>query len=94
MFPLNISIQKYDKGGGEEGRLHIGTRPMNSTFPLVQRSALPCLPAPGTGPGLHAAMLAVVRFSLLPAVKLYLLGLKVLLVQLFSRPFRLPGQFR
>lgn len=41
----------------------------------------------------QAVMLSVVRSCLLPAVKLYLFGLKVLLVQLFSRPFRLPGQF-
>ncbi|XP_029314890.1 dehydrogenase/reductase SDR family member on chromosome X isoform X3 [Cottoperca gobio] len=36
-------------------------------------------------------MLSAIRFYLLPIIKLYLLGLKVLLVQLFSRPFRLPG---
>ncbi|XP_056245459.1 dehydrogenase/reductase SDR family member on chromosome X isoform X2 [Seriola aureovittata] len=35
-------------------------------------------------------MLSAIRCCLLPAVKLYLLGLKVLLAQLFSRHFRLP----
>uniref|UniRef100_A0A3P8T698 Dehydrogenase/reductase (SDR family) X-linked n=1 Tax=Amphiprion percula TaxID=161767 RepID=A0A3P8T698_AMPPE len=35
-------------------------------------------------------MLSALRSYLLPAVRLYLLGLKVLLVQLFSRPPRLP----
>ncbi|XP_078030543.1 polyprenol dehydrogenase isoform X2 [Epinephelus lanceolatus] len=35
-------------------------------------------------------MLSAVRSYLLPIIKLYLLGFKVLLVQLFSRPFRLP----
>lgn len=37
-------------------------------------------------------MLAAARACILPAIRLYLLGLKVLLVQLFSSPFRLPGQ--
>ncbi|KAA8588270.1 hypothetical protein FQN60_001464 [Etheostoma spectabile] len=36
-------------------------------------------------------MLSAIRSYLLPIIKLYLLGLKVLLVQLFSRSFRLPG---
>ncbi|XP_070694187.1 polyprenol dehydrogenase isoform X1 [Pempheris klunzingeri] len=35
-------------------------------------------------------MLSAVRAQLLPIIRLYLLGLKVLLVQLFSTPFRLP----
>ncbi|KAF1382416.1 hypothetical protein PFLUV_G00143560 [Perca fluviatilis] len=35
-------------------------------------------------------MLSAIRSYLLPIIKLYLLGLKVLLVQLFSRSFRLP----
>ncbi|XP_067370920.1 dehydrogenase/reductase SDR family member on chromosome X-like isoform X3 [Channa argus] len=35
-------------------------------------------------------MLSAVWIYLLPVLKLYLLGLKVLLAQLFSRPFRLP----
>ncbi|XP_045910164.1 dehydrogenase/reductase SDR family member on chromosome X-like [Micropterus dolomieu] len=35
-------------------------------------------------------MLSAIRCNLLPVIKLYLLGLKVLLVQLFSKPFRLP----
>ncbi|XP_042351197.1 dehydrogenase/reductase SDR family member on chromosome X isoform X2 [Plectropomus leopardus] len=36
-------------------------------------------------------MLSAILSYLLPIIKLYWLGLKVLLVQLFSRPFRLPG---
>lgn len=57
---------------------------------------------PGAAPSLsalrtplqdQAEMQSVVRSYLLPVIKLYLLGLKVLLVQLFSSPFRLPGQF-
>ncbi|KAM9851047.1 polyprenol dehydrogenase [Aulostomus maculatus] len=39
-------------------------------------------------------MLSLLRSSLLPAVKLYLLGLKVLLVQLLSRRSRLPVMTR
>nr|XP_046260925.1 dehydrogenase/reductase SDR family member on chromosome X-like [Scatophagus argus] len=35
-------------------------------------------------------MLTAIRACLLPVIKLYLLGLKVLLVQLVSKPFRLP----
>ncbi|XP_078117764.1 polyprenol dehydrogenase isoform X2 [Sander vitreus] len=35
-------------------------------------------------------MLSAIQSYLLPIIKLYLLGLKVLLVQLFSRSFRLP----
>ncbi|KAK2839648.1 hypothetical protein Q5P01_013388 [Channa striata] len=35
-------------------------------------------------------MVSVLRAYLLPVLKLYLLGLKVLLAQLFCRPFRLP----
>uniref|UniRef100_UPI0037E8F698 polyprenol dehydrogenase n=1 Tax=Semicossyphus pulcher TaxID=241346 RepID=UPI0037E8F698 len=35
-------------------------------------------------------MLSAIRSHLLPVIKLYLLGLKVLLAQLFSRCFRLP----
>ncbi|CAM9217326.1 unnamed protein product, partial [Lampetra planeri] len=35
-------------------------------------------------------MLIFIRRRLLPAVKLYLLGLRVLLLQLFCRRFRLP----
>ncbi|KAK1902795.1 Dehydrogenase/reductase SDR family member on chromosome X [Dissostichus eleginoides] len=35
-------------------------------------------------------MLSAIRCYLLPIIKLYLLALKVLLVQLLSRPFRLP----
>lgn len=41
----------------------------------------------------RAEMLSVVRAHIIPALRLYVLGLKVLLVQLFSGPFRLPGQF-
>ncbi|XP_074515759.1 polyprenol dehydrogenase isoform X2 [Sebastes fasciatus] len=36
-------------------------------------------------------MLSAIRSHLLPIIRLYLLGFKVLLVQLFSGPFRLPG---
>ncbi|XP_037344443.2 dehydrogenase/reductase SDR family member on chromosome X-like isoform X2 [Pungitius pungitius] len=36
-------------------------------------------------------MLSAARSCLLPIIRLYLLGIKVLLVQLLSRPFRLPG---
>ncbi|XP_036965767.1 dehydrogenase/reductase SDR family member on chromosome X-like isoform X3 [Acanthopagrus latus] len=36
-------------------------------------------------------MLSAVRSQLLPVIRLYLLGLRLVLVQLFSRPFRLPG---
>ncbi|XP_044072250.1 dehydrogenase/reductase SDR family member on chromosome X-like isoform X2 [Siniperca chuatsi] len=35
-------------------------------------------------------MLSAIQSYFLPIIKLYLLGLKVLLVQLFSKPFRLP----
>ncbi|XP_034549729.1 dehydrogenase/reductase SDR family member on chromosome X-like [Notolabrus celidotus] len=35
-------------------------------------------------------MLSAIRSYLFPIIELYILGLKVLLVQLFSRPFRLP----
>ncbi|XP_010764331.1 dehydrogenase/reductase SDR family member on chromosome X-like, partial [Notothenia coriiceps] len=35
-------------------------------------------------------MLSAIRCYFLPIIKLYLLALKVLLVQLLSRPFRLP----
>ncbi|XP_070771345.1 polyprenol dehydrogenase [Enoplosus armatus] len=35
-------------------------------------------------------MWSAIRCYLLPIIRLYLLGLKVLLVQLFSRPYRLP----
>lgn len=38
-------------------------------------------------------MLAAAQAWILPALRLYLLGLKVLLVQLFRSSFRLPGQF-
>lgn len=38
-------------------------------------------------------MLAAAQAWILPAIRLYLLGVKVLLVQLFSSSFRLPGQF-
>ncbi|KAM9710493.1 polyprenol dehydrogenase isoform 2-T2 [Menidia menidia] len=36
-------------------------------------------------------MWSALRFRLLPAIKLYLLGLKVLLLQLLTKPLRLPG---
>lgn len=61
-----------------------------------------CTVSPGAAPSSstlrtplqdQAEMQCVVRSYLLPAIKLYLLGLKVLLVQLFSSHFRLPGQF-
>lgn len=36
-------------------------------------------------------MWAALRFRLLPAIKLYLLGFKVLLVQMLNKPLKLPG---
>lgn len=59
-------------------------------LPLCTVTPLHCCP---TASALNPVkMLSFVRVHLVPALKLYLLGFKVLLTQLFSKSFRLPGQ--
>lgn len=59
-------------------------------LPRCPVTPLPCCPAASALNPVE--MLSFVRVRLVPALKLYLLGFKVLLTQLFSKPFGLPGQ--
>lgn len=80
--------KRGDKWETEDGRIHIGTHPLNGTELLTSEQLPPLRTSFQNG----LKMLSIVRSYLLPAARLYLLGLKVLLVQLFSKTFRLPGQ--
>lgn len=82
---------KCHEEGKEDGQLHIGTPPITGTSPEHQQLRL-CAVAPLPLLSTRVEMLSFVRFYLVPALKLYLLGFKVLLTQLFSKSFRLPGQ--
>lgn len=75
---------------GEDIQIRIGTQPVKEVHVFRSGEEALSLCAPLVD---RAEMFSVVRTHIIPALRLYVHGLKVLLVQLFSGPFRLPGQF-